>query len=106
MLIFFAWTPGLLRGQKTVPKRTVALFVSLAALTIVWFALGWNFGLQYQGRVYTWTVLAVNGVWIVVLASLLVRFGKRESFAWNLAVHWLLFAWLAWFAFPYLGELP
>jgi hypothetical protein len=22
----------------------------------------------------------------------------------NLAFHWVLFAWLAWYAFPYLGE--
>jgi hypothetical protein len=31
---------------------------------------------------------------------------KSKSFASNLIFHWLLFAWLGWFAFPYLGESP
>lgn len=105
-LFFFAWNPGFFQEKRVVPKRTVALFGSLVGLSVVWFVIGWNFGLQYQGPSYTWTMLAVNVLWIAVLTLLLLHSLKRESFTWNLAIHWLLFAWLAWCAFPYLGELP
>jgi hypothetical protein len=27
-------------------------------------------------------------------------------FRFSLFLHWTLFAWLAWCAFPYMGELP
>jgi hypothetical protein len=42
-----------------------------------------------------------------VLFFAFVRTWKMgASFRNSLFVHWMLFAWLAWYAFPYLGELP
>ena len=106
-LFFFVWNPGLLSGKENVPKRTLFLFLSLILLTPVWFALGWRFGLQFQGPHYTYALCAINAIWILVLgAQFIVHRNRQPSFAWNLALHWGLFAWLAWFAFPYLGELP
>jgi hypothetical protein len=73
---------------------------------VVWFIIVWKFGLQYEGTKYTYRVCAVNALWIAVLAALLWRSRRKDiSFISNLAVHWLLFAWLAWYAFPWLGEL-
>jgi hypothetical protein len=41
------------------------------------------------------------------LAALFARYQQRDiTFRLVLALHWLLFSWLAWYAFPYLGELP
>jgi hypothetical protein len=49
----------------------------------------------------------VTVAWIAFLGTLFTLYWKRESsFRLNLALHWLLLAWLAWYAFPYLGELP
>jgi hypothetical protein len=106
-VLFFAWHPALFKGGKAFPKRTYVLFIALVVLSVAWFILGWKFGLQYQGTRYTYWVCAINALWIAVLAALLWQSRQRNiSFAGNLAVHWLLFAWLAFYAFPYLGELP
>jgi hypothetical protein len=107
-VLFFVWHPALFKGSNLFPKRTYVLFIALVVLTAVWFIVGWRFGLRYQGAWYAYFACAVNSAWIAALAALLwqCRRKKRISFASNLLVHWVLFAWLAWWAFPNLGELP
>jgi hypothetical protein len=106
ILLFFAWNPGLFRGQEKVPKRSYWLLGTVIALSPMWFALSWTWGLHYQGARYTYTVCAGNVVWASLLVGLFVGFRNREaSFRTNLLLNWALFAWLAWYAFPFLGEL-
>jgi hypothetical protein len=106
-LCFFAWHPGLFRGDTKMPKRSYVLLIILILLAIADFVTSWNWGLQYQGAHYTHVVCAVNIAWVALLALAFARSWKRPpSFAYSLFLHWMLFAWLAWCAFPYLGELP
>jgi hypothetical protein len=106
VLIFFLWNPGLSHGETQVPKRSQVLLAGAALLNVIWFVIGWKDGLYYQGSTYTHAVCAINAAWIAILAASIVFCRKKNSFAANLIFHWLLFAWLGWFAFPYLGELP
>jgi len=103
---FFLWNPRLSQGQIRVPKRSYVLLAVTAFLSIIWFVFGWKFGVQYQGSTYTNWVCAINVAWIAILSASIVHCQKTNSFVSNLIFHWLLFAWLGWFAFPYLGELP
>ncbi len=106
-LLFFAWNPGLLFGDGKIPKKSRVLLMVLAVLSVVWFVGGWQFGMEYQGAEYTYTVCILNVVSIGFLAFVFVsKWGKESSFGINLVLHWILFAWLAWIAFPYLGEMP
>ncbi len=105
-LLFLAWNPGLLRGQAQVPKRSLVLLMIATPLTVIWFVESWKYGLEYQGRHYTQAICVANGVWLASLWIILASRWHRDSFVGNLAFHWLLFAWLSWYAFPYLGELP
>lgn len=107
-LLFFAWHPTLFKGSNVFPKRTYILFVVLVVLTVPWFIVSWKFGLQYQGARFTYFACGVNAAWIAALTALLWRCWRKNniSFPSSLLVHWVLFAWLAWWAFPYLGELP
>jgi hypothetical protein len=101
------WNPGLLRGETKVPKRSYVLLGIAAVLSTVWFVAGWSYGLEYQGARHVWAVCVINIAWLLSLGVLFGRTWKAQaSFGTNLFLHWLLFAWLAWFAFPYLGELP
>lgn len=107
MLFFFLWNPGLFRGEVKVPKRSHILLTIATLLTFMWFFIGWKYGLEFQGRRYNYSVLAINIAWLVGLWAISVRSRKVEpSFRASLLLHWMLFAWLAWYAFPYLGELP
>lgn len=105
-LLFFAWNPGLFRGQTQIPKRSLALLMIATPLTVIWFVGSWKYGLQYQGRQYTHVICVTNAVWLAALWITLASRWHRDSFAGNLLFHWLLLAWLGWYAFPYLGELP
>jgi hypothetical protein len=42
----------------------------------------------------------------MILWSVFIWAKRQPSFGRNLLAHWLLFVWLGWYAFPYLGELP
>jgi hypothetical protein len=106
VLIFFAWNPQLFRGDGQIPKRSIALVILATACNMIWFVTGWNYGLQYQGPRYTAFVFVANILWLVVLVIAFLRFWRAPSFGGNLLFHWMLFAWLGWYAFPYLGELP
>ena len=105
-LLFFAWSPGLFRGQLRVPKRSWALLAVLTVLTAFYFARSWRDGTEYEGLQYTLAVFTLNVVCIIMLWAILYRSWRRASFGSNLLFHAALFAWLAWCAFPYLGELP
>jgi hypothetical protein len=106
-VLFFAWNPGLFRREAEVPRRSYVLFGGVVALTIVWFLGSWSYGLHYQGPRYTYEVCAVNFLWAVALGITLLRLWKKEStYGASLVVNWMIFAWLGWYAFPYLGELP
>jgi hypothetical protein len=106
MLLFFAWNPGLFRGEAMMPKRSYVLLAVLTLLSVPWFGVGWKFGLAYQGGRYCYSVLMTNICWLAGLWLVFARTKRADSFAANLFFHWMLFAWLAWYAFPYLGELP
>jgi hypothetical protein len=106
-ILFFLWNPGLFKGSSVIPKRTYGLYVALVVLSAAWFVATWKDGFQFQGKQYTITIFALNLAGIAVLGTILWRYRRtNRSFTYNLATHWVLFAWLTWWAFPYLGELP
>ena len=105
-LCFFVWNPRLFRGSVKVPRRTYVLFAVGALLSLSYFALAWNDGLTVQGVQYTYTVFAANIVIVAALGFMFAISRKAEpSFRTDLSLHWTLFVWLFWFAFPYLGPL-
>jgi hypothetical protein len=105
VVLFLSWNPGMFRGHVEIPKRSWALLALLTALSVAYFLGTWKYGYQYQGPAHTITVCAVNIVWIALLWLILCRLSSHSSFAANLLFHGILFTWLAWYAFPYLGEL-
>jgi hypothetical protein len=106
-LLFFLWHPGLFRGEAKIPKRSYVFFLVATALNVVYFISSWKLGVQYQGIRYVQILCAINVAWAGFLGFAFARTWKgKNSFGFSLFLHWMLFAWLAWYAFPYLGELP
>ncbi len=105
-IAFLAWTPQLRRAEGRVPRRSLVLLAIAVALS-AWYLVGsWHYGLKYQGRAYTVAVSVLTAAWFVVLTGLAVLAWRRPSYRRSLGFHLALFAWLAWYALPYLGELP
>jgi hypothetical protein len=105
--LFFLWNRGLFHGESKVPKRTYILFFVATGLSVVYFIASLQWGITYEGIRYVRVVCAVNVVWAISLGMMLARSRSRSpSFRFSVILHWWLFAWLAWYAFPTLGELP
>ncbi len=104
--LFFAWNPGLFRGKDQLPKRSWVLLTILTVLSIAYFVSSWANGIEYQGRTYTIVICVANFLWLAALWAILYCSARLSSFRTNLFFHSALFASLAWYAFPYLGELP
>jgi hypothetical protein len=82
------------------------LLTILTVLSIAYFVSSWANGIEYQGRTYTIVICVANFLWLAALWVILYRSARLSSFRASLFFHSALFAWLAWYAFPYLGELP
>jgi hypothetical protein len=107
MVLFFVWNPELFQGDAAVPRRSYVLLIAATLLSALWFVVGWKDGLAMQGPKYNYSVCAVNVVWIASLWLLFARSRRATpSFKMNLLFHWMLFAWFAWYAFPFFGEMP
>ena len=107
LTLFLLWNPQLFRGEGKIPKRSYILFAVLVGLNAVDFVLSWKWGLQYEGPPYTAIVCSINIAWIGFLGLALRRWlNTSPSFRASLFFHWMLFAWLCWYAFPWLGEVP
>jgi hypothetical protein len=105
-LLFLAWNPQLLRGETTPPKRSYILLGLLVVLSVIFFWSSWQWGIQYQGRRFTIGMILINFGWIVGLGAGFWFCRKLSaSYLGSLILHWLLFAWVAWYAFPWLGEM-
>jgi hypothetical protein len=106
MVLFFIWNAELFNGAAKVPKRTYVLLAIATLLSPLWFLGGWKNGIIVQGSLYNFLVLGINVVWITVLWFMFARNWKTEpDFKVNLFLHWLLFLWLSWYAFPFFGEM-
>jgi hypothetical protein len=105
-LLFLLWNSQLLRAEGKIPKRTYVLFALVAILSAVDLAFSWKWGLRYQGLPHTTIVCSINIAWIGFLGLAFRRcLNTPPSFRTSLFLHWMLFAWLCWSAFPWLGEL-
>jgi hypothetical protein len=106
-MLFFVWHPRLFRGAAKVPKRSYLLLIITTLLAVADFVASWSRGLRYQGPRHTYFVCAVKIAWVGFLITAFARSWKASTtFRFSLLLHWMFFAWLAWYAFPDLGELP
>jgi hypothetical protein len=105
-VVFWAWSPQLFTGEASVPRRSSVLLSVLTVLTPAYFGAFWEDGVKYDGLGYVVAVALLNAAILVCLWIWLRRAKSHPSFATSLTFHALLFGWLAWCAFPNLGELP
>lgn len=103
-LAFLLWSRQLLRNDERIPVRSFFLFGGIVLASLVWFSAGWEYGLQYQRFPRLMQYVGTNIGFAVLLC--LLAFCCRRHMSWwaSLIFHWLLFVWIVWTAFPWLGE--
>jgi hypothetical protein len=103
---FLASSAHLFRDKREIPNRSMVALHVLALLSLAWFWQGWSYGIRYQGMSHTLYVAIWNAIFVVAAVILLLLNKRTPRFGVNLAFHGVVFSWLAWCAFPWLGELP
>jgi len=105
VVLFAFWSyPYAREAQK--PKRSLYLGACLGLLSLAWFIYGFRYAIEYHGAVY-FVGVSIFGSALFATAirtsMLAVQKGARTM---QVVSDTLLFSWLAWLAFPYMGELP
>ncbi|MBI3450592.1 MAG: hypothetical protein HY049_16980 [Acidobacteria bacterium] len=101
------WIVGvrLFLGHAVIPGYSLVLFGGVVLADAAWLAVNAEHGVLFQGAWHTAAVVSGNAI-IASCLTWLAWSGRRQPAFWrSLAFHWGLFAWLSWYAFPYLGEL-
>lgn len=94
-----------LRG--TSPPSYLALAgLAVTMLSIVYFALKWGEGLAFQGYAHTVFWASVNGLAALCLGASIMLSWSRPGGPVHLFADFVLIAWLAFVAFPFLGKPP
>ena len=105
-IIFILSSYPLIRGNKIIPKGTKVTSIFLILFSFLWLIGSWNSGIIYHGKLYTLIIYIYNFIFWMILFLLYKINSKKQSYASNYLFHLLLFLWLEWSAFPWLGELP
>lgn len=89
---------------ETLPRfRNIVLGV--VALNAVFLVLTVPDGLKYEGSRHTYSVAAASLAISLLVAALAIRAARRRTYSQALLSRCAFMAWLAWIAFPWLGEL-
>jgi len=104
-LLFFASTVPTMRGNAKVGRILAGLSAILMLLSIGFLFIFYDYGVQYQGKQHTLLMYLFNATLIgATITVFLVNF-SRPTVNSSLLYSCLLFCWLGWCAFPWLGEL-
>jgi hypothetical protein len=103
---FACWCPRVWTGQAAIPRRSQVAAGLAIILSLTNVVLGRSYGLRYQGSSYVNTVTVVRVLCCAAIGLFVVLASKQPSVHRNLWFHVIFFSWLAWYAIPYMGELP
>jgi len=105
-LFFLLWTAPATWCAAKPPTRTIVLSLLMVLLSAASVILGFSYGVEYQGWGYVIGVVIISVIFWVAILALAVIAVRSKRVKWNVAFHIVFFAWLAWYAIPYMGELP
>lgn len=105
-LAFWLWCRPRRPAVSPYPLRTAILALVAVVLSAAYFAVGWRYGVRYQGLDRLATYLVLSALTLTILTAGWLRY--RIAGAWwpSLVLTWGLFAWICVGAFPWLGEMP
>lgn len=104
-IVFWFSSGQVLRG--TSPPFYLALTgVAVTMLGAIYFAVKWSEGLGFQGYAHTVFWASINALAALCLGASIVIAWPRPGGIVHLVAHFILIAWLAFVAFPFLGRPP
>ena len=93
-----------LRARKDHKKILLAMLSIIILLSITFFIEFWDYWIAYQGLFYILSLVSINTLFLWIAWVIIRRYIKTWNIFYAQIAHMLLFMFLWWFAFPYLGE--
>ncbi len=104
VFLYLVWSFYFINTKFKISKPTVILSIILIILSVIANISSYQYGVRYQGFPHTILMYSYNLVFLLVLA-IAYKANKSNPNQNNcLGYNILLFSWLGWCAFPYLGE--
>ena len=107
-IFYMIWvSQNLTHNYKLSGATKVLTFISLF-LSILWYFYGYEYGVKYKGLLQVNVLVAINICFLITLVYFFktINNGNMSGNLHFHVYHIVLFSWLAWAAFPWLGELP
>ena len=103
--LYLIWSFFFINKSLKISKPTIAISLILIILSLVFNVHGYEYGIKYQGLLHTFVMYSYNISFLVAL-MLIFKSNKTNPTLNNcLGFNVILFSWLGWSAFPWLGEL-
>jgi hypothetical protein len=105
-LAYSLWCFPELCGSLKLSNAVKWILWGVGLLSLLWFVLGWKYGMTYQGKdtLIFWSLLN-GGVFWTLLRFIIVP-PESENWFRCAGLKCLMFIWATCWAFPYLGETP
>lgn len=101
---YLLWAFAFVRPTFKISTISRVLASLIILLSLTFNASAYSYGLKYQGELHTRAVLVINAVFVFVLIAILWKNSKEPTLYNSAGFSVVLFTWLSWIAFPYLGE--
>ena len=102
---FLIWSIYTVKGKFLLNKPTRIFSSILIFLSVLFCIISYSYSVQYQGLSHTLIMYAYNLFFIGCLYKLYLINRSNPTENNCLVFNVLLFSWLGWSAFPWLGEL-
>ena len=103
-LFFLLWSKYTVKDKFLIHKATLKLSCAFVLLSIFFCITSYSYGIKYQGLEHTLLMYCFNLVFIGSLYKVYLINRIKPSINNCLFYNVLLFIWLGWCAFPWLGE--
>lgn len=103
---FLATTWPTVRGRGSLSSLSVSAYLVAILLVIVWFVGGWGYGVKYQGQGYVLLFSTLNILATACMLRLIWLLKRNPQVGKKMLLMCFTWFWVAWIAFPWLGEVP
>jgi hypothetical protein len=104
-VFYLVWSFIFARNLPQISKPSQYLALILVLLSVWHLVAGFKYGLQYQGLAHTLLIYLYAVSFFGALFTLWFKNSQRPSYQTCQWFHIVLFCWLGWVSFPWLGEL-
>ncbi len=105
VILYLFWSLIFIKDTWKISKPSILLAIIMIISSIVFHAVSFEYGIQYQGILHTLVMCLYTLSTIGILTIIVKKNIYQPTIKTCLSFHIILFSWLGWTALPWLGEM-